>query len=336
MNERPNNPKSQIQNLKSLAVIAPLIFGVLAASVAALAQTVKVFKVAILTDAMVPWHSTTEGFRDGLRELGYVDGKNVIFELRATQGDMTRVTRLAAELVQQKPDLLFCVSDACRRENRQIPMVFVQLSDPVKLGLVESIARPGGNITGVANLRAELTAKRMELFKEVVAPLRRVLVTYDPREKDERDSLAVARSAASLLGLTLLERSITMAPLEIEPGLASLKEGGRDGILIVQSGSNLSIAGRSLEVATSNKIPTMYPASFWAKFGALASYGPDQYLQGRQAARLAHKILAGTPPREIPVELPDRIEFVINLKTAKRLGLDILRPMLLRADHVID
>jgi putative ABC transport system substrate-binding protein len=284
---------------------------------------------------MVPWHSTTEGFRDGLKEFGYMEGKNVIFELRAAQGDMTRVAQLTAELVQQKPDLLFCVSDACRRENRQIPMVFVQLSDPVKLGLVESIARPGGNITGVANLRAELTGKRLEFFKGVVPPLRRVLVTYDPREKDERDSVAVARSAATSLGLTLLERSIT-APLEIEPGLASLKEGGRDGILIVQSGTNLNIAGRSLEVATSNKIPTMYPASFWSKFGALASYGPDQYLQGRQAARLAHKILTGTPPREIPVELPDRIEFVLNLKTAKRLSLDIPRPMLLRADRVID
>lgn len=315
--------------------IATLALGILAASFAAWAQSPKIFKVAILTDAMVPWHSTTEGFRDGLRELGYVEGKNVIFELRAAQGDMTRVAQLTAELVQQTPDLLFCVSDACRRENRQIPMVFVQVSDPVKLGLVESIPRPGGNITGIANLRAELTAKRLELFKEMVPTLRRVLVTYDPREKDEQDSIAVARIAATRLGLTLLERSIT-TPLEIEPGLANLKEGGRDGILIVQSGANLNISGRSLEVATSNKIPTMYPASFWSKFGALASYGPDQYLQGRQAARLAHKILGGTPPREIPVELPDRIEFAINLKTAKRLGLQVPQSILLRADRAID
>ena len=311
--------------------VAVLLYG----TPPAWAQAPKVFKIAIMTDAMVPWHSTTEGFRDGLKEFGYIDGKNVIFEARAAQGDMTRVPQLTVELVQQKPDLLLCVSDVCGRENGGIPMVFVQVSDPVRRGLVQSVPRPGGNITGVANLRAELTAKRLELFKGVVPSLRRVLVTYDPRENDERESVAVARSAATRLGLTLLERSMT-APLQIEPGLAELKEGGRDGVLIVQSGTNLNIPGRSLEVATSNKIPTMYTASFWSKFGALVSYGPDQYLQGRQAARLAHKILTGTPPREIPVELPDRIEFIINLKTAKRLGLKVPKAMLVRADRVIE
>lgn len=313
------------------ALVAAVVLGV---GLSARAQAPKVFKIGILTDAMVPWHSPTEGFRDGLKEFGYAEGKNVIFEARAARGDMTLVPQLTAELVQQKPDLLLCVSDACGRENGGIPMVFVQVSDPVRRGLVQSVPRPGGNITGVANLRAELTAKRLELFKGVVTSLRRVLVTYDPREKDEQDSVAVARSAATRLGVTLLERSM-MEPLQIEPGLGELKEGGRDGILIVQSGTNLNIPGRSLEVATSNNIPTMYPASFWSKFGALASYGPDQYAQGRQAARLAHKILTGTPPAQIPVELPDRIEFVINLKTAKRLGLKVPEPMLIRADRVI-
>jgi putative ABC transport system substrate-binding protein len=316
-------------------LVATAVAVLLCGTPPAWAQAPKVFKIGIVTDAMVPWHSTTEGFRDGLKEFGYIDGKNVIFEARAAQGDMTRVPQLTVELVQQKPDLLLCVSDACGRENGGIPMVFVQVSDPVRRGLVQSVPRPGGNITGVANLRAELTAKRLELFKGVVPSLRRVLVTYDPRENDERESVAVARSAATRLGLTLLERSMT-EPLQVEPGLAKLKEGGRDGVLIVQSGTNLNIPGRSLEVARSNNIPTMYPASFWSKFGALASYGPDQYAQGRQAARLAHKILAGTPPREIPVELPDRIEFIINLKTAKRLGLKVPKAMLVRADRVIE
>jgi len=299
-------------------LVATAVAVLLCGTPPAWAQAPKVFKIAIMTDAMVPWHSTTEGFRDGLKEFGYIDGKNVIFEARAAQGDMTRVPQLTVELVQQKPDLLLCVSDVCGRENGGIPMVFVQVSDPVRRGLVQSVPRPGGNITGVANLRAELTAKRLELFKGVVPSLRRVLVTYDPRENDERESVAVARSAATRLGLTLLERSMT-EPLQIEPGLAELKEGGR-----------------SLEVATSNNIPTIYPASFWSKFGALASYGPDQYAQGRQAARLGHKILTGTPPAQIPVELPDRIEFTINLKTAKRLGLKVPQPALLRADRVIE
>ena len=309
---------------------------ILAAPLHAEAQQVgKVYRIGVLTDAMVPWHSSTEGFRDGLKEFGYLEGKHVTFEVRAAQGNMNRVPELAAELVRYKPDLLFCVSDACQKVTNEIPIVFTQVGDPVRLGLVKSIARPGGNVTGIADLRAELAAKRLELFKESIPSLRRVLVTYDPRKPEEQEAVTVAKSAAKRLGLTLLERPIT-APLEIEAALAELREGGRDGILIVQAGTNLNIPGRSLEVATSNKLPTMYPASFWTKFGALASYGADQYLQGRQAARLAHKILTGTPPQEIPVELPDRIEFIMNLKTAKRLGLTMPRTVLLRADRVLE
>jgi len=306
---------------------------------AAWPQAPKVFKVAILTNAFSPWHSHTEGLRDGLKEFGYVEGKNVTFEARATQGDTSRLPELASELVGLKPDLLYCngtaAAQVCAKTTERLPILFAEVGDPVRLGLVKSLARPGGNITGMANLRPELTAKRLELFKETVPSLRRVLVTYDPREPEEQESVAVARTAAGRLGLTLLERPIT-ASLEMEPGLGELREGGRDGILIVQSGPHLNIPGRSLEVATSNNIPTMYPASFWTKVGALASYGPDQYLQGRQAARLAHKILVGTPPAQIPVELPDRIEFTINLKTAKRLGLKVPQPALLRADRVIE
>lgn len=303
------------------------------------AQAPKVFKIGVLTSAWSPWHSNTEGFRDGLKELGYVEGQTVTFEARAAQGDPTRLPQLAAELVQQKPDLLYCVTApdarACQKATSTIPTVFTQVGDPVKAGLVKSIARPGGNLTGIGSLRAELTAKRLELFKETVPSLRRVLVTYDPREPEEQEAVTIARGGARHLGLTLLERPIT-APLEIEPALAELKEGGRDGILMVQAGVNLNIPGRSLEVATFNKLPTMYPDSFWTQFGALASYGPGQYLQGRQAARLAHKILTGTPAGEIPVELPDRIEFIVNLKTAKRLGLKVPGPVLLRADRVIE
>jgi putative ABC transport system substrate-binding protein len=149
---------------------------------AAWAQKPKVFKIGILTDAMVPWHTSTNGLRDGLKEFGYVEGKNVIFEARAAEGDITHLPKLAEELLEQKLDLLFCVADACSKEIGRIPMVFTQVSDPVRLGLVGSIARPGGNITGVANLRADLSAKCLELFKETVPSLRRVLLTYDPRK----------------------------------------------------------------------------------------------------------------------------------------------------------
>ena len=299
------------------------------------AQVERVFKIGVLTDGMVPWTSSAKGFHDGLRELGYVEGKNVTFEARATQGDSSRVHELAAQLMNSNPDLLFCISDACWNHTGRVPMVFTQVSDPVRIGLVQSMARPGGGITGIASLRADLSAKRLELFKETIPSLRRVLVTYDPANAEEKAAMTSARSAAGRLGLQLLEQPIR-DPLEIEAGLGELKEGGEDGILIVQEGTNLNIPGRSLQVATSNNLPTMYPASFWSQFGALASYGPDQYAQGRQAARLAHKILTGTSPRELPVEFPDRIEFVINLNTAKRISLQVPQPVLLRADRVIN
>jgi len=298
-------------------------------------QVQKVFKIGVLTDGMVPWTSSAKGFQDGLRELGYIEGKNVSFEARATQGEGSRLPKLAAELLKSKPDLLFCISDACWRETGRVPMVFTQVSDPVRAGLVASIARPGGNITGIANLRADLSAKRLELFKDTVPSLRRVLVTYDPRNMEETEAVTALRGVTMRLGLQLLENPIKV-PLEIEPALAKLEEGGRDGILIVQSGTNLNIPGRSLQVATSNNLPTMYPDSFWSQFGALASYGPEQFAQGRQAARLAHRILTGTPPRELPVELPDRIEFIINLKTAERIGLQVPDLVLIRADRVVN
>ncbi len=323
-------------------VLAAVAGGLVALAVlavpAAIAQGSRVIKIGILTMAFSPWHTFTNGFREGLKDFGYVEGKNVTFDVRPAQGNPARLPELAAELVRQKPDLLYCLGDGapvCRKATAAVPIVFTGVGDPVASGLVKSLARPGGNATGVGTMKVELTAKRLELFKETVPLLRRVLVTYDPRDPEEREAVAVARSAANRLGLTLLERPVTDR-LEIDAGLGELREGGRDGILIVQSEPNLNIPGRSLEVATSNNLPTMSPVSFWTKFGALCSYGPDQELQGRQVARLAHKILTGTPPRDLPVELPDRIPFIINLKTAKRLGLNVPQSMLLRADAVIE
>jgi putative tryptophan/tyrosine transport system substrate-binding protein len=298
----------------------------------------KHFRIAVLTTAMSPWHTETEGFREGLKELGYLEGRNLTLIARAAQGDPVRLRSLAQDLVQQNPDLLFCVSSsgaqACQAATNLIPVVVASIGDPIRLGLARSLARPGGNITGVANLRADLTAKRLEIFREIVPSLRRVLVSYDPRESDDLNALKIARDAARRIGVELIENPVT-EPLQMEPALAELEEGGRDGILIVQSGLNLNIPGRSLEVATSNRIPTMFPHAFWAKFGALASYGPDQYAQGRQAARLVHRILMGAPVGELPIELPDRFELVVNRKTAERLGIELPAAVHLRADAIL-
>jgi putative ABC transport system substrate-binding protein len=315
-----------------------LLFAILllaaAGGAGAQAPKAKPFKIGILTDAMVPWHDSTQGFRDGLKEEGLVEGKDVVFDVRPTRGDPTRILAIYDELRTEKPDLLVCVADTCKKENGLIPMVFLQV-DPVARGLVRNIARPEGNITGVSDLRSEMTAKRLELFKELVPSLKRVLVSYDPREIGEVQSVASARSAASSLGVKLIEQPITDR-FDIEPGLDALEEGGSDGILIVQAGTNLNIPGRSFEVAFANKIPTMYTNTLWAEVGALATYGPDDYGQGRQAARMAHKIVMGTRPGDIPVEQAERFVFIVNLKTAKQLGLSIPPQGLVRADHVIE
>lgn len=295
-------------------------------------------RIGILTSAYIAWHNQTRGFREGLTELGYIDGQNVVFHILTGQGDSGRLPVLAAELVRTKPDLLYCVATpdarACQKATRTVPIVFTQTGDPVKLGLVQSLARPGGNITGIGSLRGMLAAKRLELFKEAVPTLRRVLVTYDPREDEEAEAVSVAKEAAVPLGLTILDRPITK-PQEIEAGLDMLTDNGRDGILIVQANPNLNIPGRSLEVATSYRIPTMYTSAFWAEHGALASYGANELQQGRQAARLAHNILMGKSPAEIPVELPTEVEFVINLKTAERIGVKVQPRVFLRANRVI-
>jgi putative ABC transport system substrate-binding protein len=318
-----------------LSVVVTVLLG---AGIAGAQASGKVLRIGILTSAYIAWHNQTRGFRDGLAELGYVDGRNVVFQIRTSQGDSARLPTLADELVRIQPDLLYCVATpearACQEATRTVPIVFTQTGDPVKLGLVKSLARPGGNITGIGSLRGMLAAKRLELFKDLVPALRRVLVTYDPREDEEAEAVGVAKEVAVSLGLTILDRPITR-PQELEAGLDMLTDNGRDGILIVQANPNLNIPGRSLEVATSYRIPTMYASAFWAEHGALASYGANEVQQGRQAARLAHNILLGKSPAEIPVELPTEIEFVINLKTAERIGLKVHPGVLLRADRVI-
>jgi putative tryptophan/tyrosine transport system substrate-binding protein len=319
-------------------VIWRLLFVILllaaAGGAGAQAPNAKPFKIGIITDAMVPWHESTEGFRDGLKKEGLVEGKDVIFDVRPTRGDPTRILAIYDELRTQKPDLLVCVADTCKKENGLIPMVFLQV-DPLPRGLVRNIARPEGNITGVSDLRSEMTAKRLELFKELVPSLKRVLVSYDPREIGEVQSVASARSAATSLGLTLMAQPITDR-FDIESALASLEQGGSDGILIVQAGTNLNIPGRSFEVAFAKKIPTMYMNTLWVEVGALATYGPDAYVQGRQAARMARKIVMGTPPGDIPVEQAERFVFSVNLKTAKQLGLSIPPQSLVSADRIIE
>jgi ABC-type uncharacterized transport system substrate-binding protein len=214
-----------------------------------------------------------------------------------------------------------------------VPIIFAGVADPVVLGLIQSFARPGGNITGVTELTLELGPKRLEVFQEIIPGLKRVLFPYNVHDSYAVAEARVYRDAARRLAIELVEQPI-QAQAEAQAILARIQKGEVDGIFAPRAVS-LNIPGFILETTRRQEIPTMFDGVFWAEQGALASYGPDFYASGRQVARLADKILKGGNPADIPVEANTKIELTINLKVAKVLGLAMVPDMLYGADRLI-
>jgi putative ABC transport system substrate-binding protein len=277
------------------------------------------------------------GLRDGLLELGYREDEDFVLGVRFTQGDLTALPEAARQLVQYGVDLIFTSEDvpakAAQQATSQIPIVFASVSDPVGMGLVQSFARPGGNITGVTDLSFELGPKRLEVFRNLIPDLQRVLFPYDIHDAHSAMAAQAYRDAAHRLGMVLVERPVRSAE-EAQTVLGQVWKGEVDGLLPPFS-AGLNIPGFILMVTEQQGIPAIYTAAFWSEQGALASYGPDFHATGQQAARLVDKILKGAKPADLPVEVNSKIEFVINLKTAKALGLTIPPEMLFRADRLI-
>ncbi len=278
------------------------------------------------------------GLRDGLLELGYRENEDFVLGVRFAQGDVRALPAAARELVQYGVDLIFTSEEnpakAAQMATTKIPIVFVSIGNPVKLGLVQSFARPGGNITGVTELHIELGPKRLEVFHEFIPGLKRVLFPYDPTEANTVEEARVYREAARRLGIEQVEKAVRSEE-EGQTTLAQVRKGEVDGIL-APSSTSLNLLGFVLEAASQQAIPTMFASTFSEmERDGLASYGPDVYESGRQAARLVDKILKGANPAEIPVEVNPKILFTINLKVAKALGLTIAPEMLYRADRII-
>jgi putative ABC transport system substrate-binding protein len=277
------------------------------------------------------------GLRDGLLELGYREDRDFVFGVRFTQGDLTALPGAARELVHYGVDLIFTSENnpavAAQQATTEIPIVFTGVNDPVRLGLVQSFARPGGNITGVTELYANLGPKRLEVFRDMLPVLKRVLMPYDAADTITVRELKVHREAARALGIELVERAVHTQQ-EAQKLLALVRKGDVDGILSPRCCS-LNLPGFILEATSKQGIPAMFDARFWVERGALASYGPDYYASGKQAARLVDKILQGATPAEIPVEVNSKIEFSVNVKTAKALGLTIPPEVLFRADRIV-
>ncbi len=288
--------------------------------------------IGALTDSWGPTPAIV-GLRDGLVELGYRENEQFILGVRFTQGDRAALPAAARELVQQGVDIIYTdAPNEARAATSRIPIVFGGGEDPVRVGLVQSFARPGGNITGVTGLTIELAPKRLEVFRELVPGLKRVLFPYNVTDSDAVAESRVYRVAARRLGIVLVEKPVRTQE-ETQATLAEVRKGDVDGIL-KPGGISLNISGFILEAATHRGIPTMFTNAWYVERGGLASYGPDYYASGKQAARLVDKILKGTNPAGIPVEVNTKIEFAINVKVARALGLVIAPEVLYRADRI--
>lgn len=317
----------------------PLILGLIVvplATGAGAAERTHPFQIGVLTESWGPTPPVV-GLRDGLLALGYREPEQFVIGVRFTQGDMTALPAAARELVQLGADVLFTTDTnatrAAQMATTRIPIVFAGAVDPLKTGLIQSSARPGGNITGVTHLSLELGPKRLQVFQELIPGLKRVLFPYDAADADAIAEVRGYRDAARRLGIELVERAVQTEE-EARTTLVQVRQGEVDGIIKPQSLS-LNIPGFILEAAARRGLPGMFDGVFWAEQGGLASYGPDFYESGRQAARLVDKILKGANPGELPVEVNPKIKFVINLKTAKALGLTIAPEVLYQANRLI-
>lgn len=315
-----------------------LVGSVLLGGTAHASEHTRPLHIGALTES---WGPTPQivGLRDGLLALGYREHEQFVLGVRFTQGDLAALPAAARDLVQYEVDLIFAASvpaaKAAQRATTRIPIVFAGLGgNPVEMGLIESFARPGGNITGVVNLDVDLGPKRLELFRDLIPGLHRVLFPYDPIDASSVAALRGYRKAAHRLGIVLVERAMQTSA-EAQTTLAKVRKDEVDGILQPPPVA-LNIPGFILETARQQGIPTMFDTAFYVEqSGGLASYGPDLFATGRQAARLVDKILKGTKPAEIPVETNAKIEFVINLKVAKALGLRLAPVVQYQADRLV-
>jgi ABC-type uncharacterized transport system substrate-binding protein len=297
----------------------------------------RLVQIGALTESWGPTPAII-GLRDGLVALGYREDKDFTIGIRFTQGESGELLTAARELVRRGADIIVTTeggntAKAAQLATDRIPIVFIGGGDPVQLGLVKSLARPGGNLTGIASLDVELAPKRLEIFRELVSGLKRVLLVYDATNKGAGEQIEPYRAAARSLGLTLVERPVRSQD-EAGAIISGLRKGDVDGIFAPRVLS-LNIPGFIVATAVTSTIPTMFQARFFAEQGGLASYGATDSELGRQAARLVDRIVKGTKPADLPVEQPTKFELVINLKTARSLGLTIPRPLLQRADQLI-
>jgi putative ABC transport system substrate-binding protein len=279
-----------------------------------------------------------EAFRQGLRELGYVEGKNIVIEQRYAEGKFDRLPALAAELVRLKVDIIVTAgpqtTGPAKQATSTIPIVMAQDPDPVGNGFVASLARPGGNITGLATFAPELSGKQLELLKETVPKLSRVAVFGTSINPGNAQNLREVELAAKAFGVKLQYLDV-LSPKDFETAFRAASKGLADAVLMLP-GSVLGLQRAQLaDLAVKSRLPAIYPQPEFTEAGGLMYYGTNTPDLFRRAATFVDKILKGAKPADLPVEQPTKFEFIINLKTAKQIGLTIPPNVLARADRVI-
>jgi putative ABC transport system substrate-binding protein len=285
-----------------------------------------------------PPNANLDAFIQGLRDLGYIDGKNILIEYRFAEGKEDRLPELATELVRLKVDAIFTAGTpaifALKQATKTIPIVFFVTSDPVGTGAVASLAHPGGNTTGITTQASDLWPKRLELLKEISPKLSRVAMVWNKNNNGMALEAKATQEVAGPLGVALQDRGVK-DPNELEVVFAVMTKDRPDAFLALMDPVLNSYRKRILDFLVKNRLPAIFEDRVWVEAGGLISYGsnfPDAY---RRAATLMDKVLKGIKPGDIPVEQPTKFELVINLKTAKQIGLTIPPNVLVRADRVI-
>ena len=280
----------------------------------------------------------TEAFRQGLRELGYVEGENIVTEYRYAAGKRDRLPALAAELVRLKVEVIVTAGASATRAAKKatltIPIVMAQDSDPVGKGLVASLARPGGNITGLSTLAPEISGKQMELLKEILPKLSQVAVLGTSTRPGNAQALREVELAAKAFGVKLQYLDV-LDPKDIETSFGTAREGRADAVLVLAGRILTSNRTQIVELAVKSRLPATYPFPVYVKAGGLMSYGVRRSDLFRRAATYVDKILKGANPANLPIEQPNKFELVINLKAAKQIGVTIPPEVLYQATKVI-
>jgi len=331
---------SAIQNPKWLGLSIIAFVFVVAGTVAQAQQTTKIPRIGYLSsNSIAAISARTEAFRQGLRELGYVEGKDILIEYRSGDGKLDRLPALAAELVKLNVDVIVsaggnATASATKQATHTIPIVTTNVADPVGSGFIASLARPGANITGLAALTFDLAGKRLELVQEAIPKVSLVAVLLDPQDASKIVELRETQAAAKVLGVRLQAIEV-QKPNDFQSAFKTATTNRAGVLLVLQSAVTNTDRKPIAELATKNRLPTMWAESGLMDAGGLMSYGPNYADLFRRAATYVDKILKGMKPADIPVEQPMKFELVINLKTAKQIGLTIPPNVLARADRVI-